>query len=131
MRTRKRFEKPKKYNKKIHRVQCNTSTTRRMVWFGDTHEPRQTRPETYTLEMDKTQDTEQNNGSAWIPPTCEMCSGMMIRPRYKHSASSVNKVNQKKEKKRKMRSRRGDLSGTVNEPVLPEYPKDMLEMGLR
>lgn len=98
MRTRKLFKKPKvQVTKKIHWVQCNTFTTRRMVWFGDTHEPRQTRPETHTLEMD-TQDTEQNNGSAWIPPTCEMCSVMMIRPRYKHSASSVNKVNQKKEK---------------------------------
>lgn len=100
--TRKLFKKPKK----IHWVQCNASTTRHMVWFGDQHKSWQTRSETHTLEMD-TQDTEQNNGSAWIPPTCEMCSGMMIRPCYKHSASSVNKVNQKKEKKRKMRSRRG------------------------
>ena len=51
---------------------------------------------------------------------------MIIRPCYKHRAYSVNMVIKKKKKKK------GDGGWWGrNESFLPEYPKDMLEMGLR
>lgn len=46
-------------------------------------------------------------------------------------AQSIRWIKRKKRKEKKNAEPEGDLSGTVNEPVLPEYPKDMLEMGLR
>lgn len=53
-------------------------------------------------------------------------STVIIRPCYKHRAYAVNTVEKLKEKK----AGGGGGAGRRNR-FLPEYPKDMLEMGLR